>query len=1069
MSELATPGDSSMFSPIEQPVINKPYETTKYHWELDRTNRAMPIRKDGRRPSVATLPVPDEHDPELGEQRILELNPEDLNETVNEIRRHVSEWRKSGRYVGATDASKRLLKHWNREDQALRPFFAQVEALETMIWLTEVAPQITQGKMSVSEREQASIKDLLAKVQAASRNNNEGLDRLAIKMATGTGKTVVMGMVIAWHALNAFEAHKLPEDQRGRYLTSFVAITPGHTVRERLETLKPSPQERVKRVKSVYDEMGLLPSEEDRIALNRVQVHIVNFQVFQPKDRLAHAHGDAKKLLRGRSKDESDTEEPSAMLRRVLHGLRGLADTDPNAQICVLNDEAHHCYLPAEGRRDSKKASKEDKDQDKSAALWFSAIKSLDDSGWLGAVYDFSATPMFIQTSSRRDTQMFPWVVSDYPLMDAIEAGLVKIPRVPVYDDTQQVAKEPTKDEGDTDAEVLIDPTELGTKWRSLYKHVDEKRLDLQSMPPKLTSAVRTFYENYQIKFEAWKEKGLRTPPVFIVVANNINNAEALYHYLAGKQSGFDLFSNFATGAPDTALASSLNTLIVHSDLEGDKEIGSKSKLGVLLGNQAELLGKRVEELREEGKEVENYEGLSAKELVREALNTVGRDGELGANIRCVVSVSMLTEGWDTRTVTHVLGYRAFGTQLLCEQVTGRALRRTNYENFDDEGRLEPQFADVLGIPFDFMPVGDSSSIDSEPGDTYEVRSVSGRDSLRIEFPRITSYLVEPSGIGIVFNPDRVEPYQLGSVGPSETVVSAVVGESQTLTTSPDQDARHQQIIVKVASVLVEQIVGTLASEGVSGEQGHAPLPRRRQLFSQAVHAVRYWLSHPKVNVPPDQLGRLLNDEIAHQVADKVRKACEHDLSESTPAKRIGVFAERKILGSTEDVLFETSARIHYPADLSELTKKSELNIAPCDSKWEEHLAGLLDDHPKVQAWARNTPQLDWSLPYQFEGRWRNYIPDFVVRLGDKHSGGHGEHAVHLLIEVKGKRDESDDAKAEHALRWWIPAVRNSPQVPAHLRDWEFVEFTKEAGEDDSQFGWMLNNTIKQALATGQK
>ncbi len=1083
-SDPAKPGTEPVtFDPITEPILNTPYEVTKHHWQLNEENRAMPIRVRGRRPSVAILPVPEEHDPDR-EQTALDLS-KNLNEKVNQIRIEVGKWRESGRYDGATDASKRLLKHWKREDRSPRLFFAQIEALETIIWLSEVAPKVASGATGASKTDSDTAEALLDLVGKESQDNNEGLERLAVKMATGTGKTVVMGMVIVWHAVNAAEAHKLPEDQRGRYLTSFVAITPGHTVRERLETLKPSPQAGVK---SVYDEMGLLP-RQDRTVLNRVQVHIVNFQSFQSKDRLAAATGDAKRLLRGRNQDKSksDTEEPSAMLRRVLRGLRGLSDTDPQRQICVLNDEAHHCYLPTEGRR-ADKESKDDKDADKSAALWFSAIKSLDDSGWLGAVYDFSATPMFIQTSDRRDAKMFPWVVSDYPLMDAIEAGLVKIPRVPVYDDTQladieiadtgkakSTKKSTKKSTGAAGQADLTDLTEIKVKWRNLYRYVDQKRLDQQAMPPKLASAVKTFYENYRTKFVTWEEQGIRVPPVFIVVANNINNAEALYHYVSGtrtplkdgsggyetEQSAFDLFSNFAA---DNELASNLNTLLVHSDLEGDKIIGDKTKLGKAFSVQAELLNKRVDQLSQAGKDVSEYEDLSAKDLVRKALNTVGREGELGANIRCVVSVSMLTEGWDTRTVTHVLGYRAFGTQLLCEQVTGRALRRTSYENFTEEGRLEPQFADVLGIPFDFMPVGGKQPLDPATPDKYEVSSVPGRQSLRIEFPRLTGYLIEPSGIGIVFDPDKVKPYQLESAGPGATDIVGVVGSKQTLSPTTDESSRRQQVVVKVAAGLVEQFLQSFVSEG-AGEDHAQRLPRRRQLISNAKTAVEQWLSHPAVGISSEQLWMLGDDEEAHQAAEQVFKTCVPDLANDSPAKRIGTFGGvGEIVGSTEDVNFDTTVPTHYPDNRDEQTKKSELNVAPCDSGWEQSVAGLLDEHPEVQAWARNTPQLDWSLPYQFEGDWRSYIPDFVARIGGEHGD---QSAVHLLIEVKGLRDGSDDAKAEYASRWWVPAVRNSPQVPAHLRNWAFVELKSK--DSASELAVQLETTIKRVLDASKK
>ena len=377
-------------------------------------------------------------------------------------------------------------------------------------------------------------------------------------MATGTGKTAVMGMVIAWNAANVAAGGN--RRHPGRYFTSFVAITPGHTVRERLAVLDPS------RPDNVYDELSLVPAGL-RGDLGRVKLRVVNFQAFQCRDRLGEATGDARRLLR-RGDAGRDPETPAAMLRRVL---RGLPD---RAKVCVLNDEAHHCYLPEDGRRTGSHA-----DDTKSAALWFSALAALRDEGRLGRVHDFSATPMFIQTAASARSEMFPWVVSDFPLMDGIESGLVKIPRVPVDDDSD-------------DREVV---------WRNLYRNTNPKTIRSDSAPPSpLGDALGAMYEQYAEAHERWGDNGLPTPPVFIVVANTIANAEALYHHIAGwaehtddgavahRPGAYELFSNIRSDG--SGHEDRLRTLLVHSKMEGDDAISASSRLGRALKAQATQL-----------------------------------------------------------------------------------------------------------------------------------------------------------------------------------------------------------------------------------------------------------------------------------------------------------------------------------------------------------------------------------------------------------------------------------------------------------------------------------------------
>ena len=381
-------------------------------------------------------------------------------------------------------ATRQLLQHWRSEANDPRLFFAQVEAAETLIWLTEANasryPELAKVRRELAE---------------ANRDYNGDIGRLAVRMATGSGKTAVMGMVIAWHAVNAAASQR----RDGRYTTCFLAITPGHTVRERLAVLHPAHPE------NVYDEMRLLP-EGKRNALGAVKVHVLNFQAFQRRDRLQAASSDAKKLLRAGRRTQ-ELESISAVLDRAL---RGFPTGKGAPKVCVLNDEAHHCYLPEAGRRTSED------DDTKAAAIWFGALEGLHDTGRLGPVYDFSATPIFIEGTDRRE-RMFPWVISDFPLMDSIESGLVKIPQVPVEDSSVSER----------------------VQWRNLYANTTPKKVKRDSVPTELNHALAALYRSYEQKFNQWMHpddpaKAMPTPPVFIVVANNIANATALADHIAG-------------------------------------------------------------------------------------------------------------------------------------------------------------------------------------------------------------------------------------------------------------------------------------------------------------------------------------------------------------------------------------------------------------------------------------------------------------------------------------------------------------------------------------------------------
>ena len=465
-------------------------------------------------------------------------------------------------------------------------------------------------------------------------------------------------------------------------------------------------------------------------------------------------------------------------------------------------------------------------------------MEGLRDTGRLGPVYDFSATPIFIEGKERKE-RMFPWVVSDFPLMDSIESGLVKIPQVPVEDDTH-----------------------AGTvQWRNLYVNTTPKTVRKDNIPDELRRALHALYRSYEEKFNQWMNpadpaKRMPTPPVFIVVANNIANATAISEYIAGwaettpdgtpsyHDGALELFANYQHNRPTDRA----HTLLVHSQLEGD-------------GNLSKPIKAQAARLRTADDKGDD------RDVIRGALNSVGKQGGPGEHIRCVVSVSMLTEGWDTRTVTHILGFRRFSTQLLCEQVTGRALRRSNYDNYDENGRLVAEYAEVIGVPFEFMPVKNPDDDSAPPKPRYEVRSLAGRRDRRIEFPNVEHYLTEMGADGFSLDEKRVIKWV--PRGATETKLEGTVGPPTTITV--DVDIRRQRALTLLSAKLVDRWIDRLVDDG-DGRRA-----RRRLLFHDAMGVVRRWTELAGVvDDHYDGLGQSSLEQAAREIDDGLHTGRRH-------------------------------------------------------------------------------------------------------------------------------------------------------------------------------------------------
>jgi type III restriction enzyme len=729
--------DREMTNPFfDHPILNSPYDCPRRHWELDehgqptqkiienrrRAEFITPIPKPKKRKKAAIQPgfVFDE-----GKGLSTQEQQYDPTSIINQVRGRVDRWRALSNPSDwqVTPETARLLQHWRHHAfSSLRPFFCQVEAVETAIWLAEVA----------SSTADKQILDHLARANA---DANPELLRLALKLATGAGKTTVMAMLIAWQTVNAV---RHPGSKR--FTRGFLVVTPGITIKDRLRVLQPNDPD------SYYASRELVPGDMlDEV--HRAKIVITNYHAFKLRERIELSAG-GRSLLQGRGEELNTLETEGQMIQRVMPDLMGMKN------ILALNDEAHHCYREKPKDQDDEELKGDEKKEaeknSKAARLWISGLEAVNRKLGLARVIDLSATPFFLSGSGYAEGTLFPWTMSDFSLMDAIECGIVKLPRVPVADN--------------------IPGSEM-PMFRNLWEHIASKMpkkgrgkasaLDPLSLPPQLQTALEALYGHYQKTFTLWEESGIRVPPCFIVVCQNTAISKLVYDFISGflreNEDGsktpvagrLPLFRNFDEHGNPLARP---NTLLIDSEqLESGEALDDQFR-----GMAADEIERFRREITERTGQQVQAESITDQELLREVMNTVGKHGQLGGSIRCVVSVSMLTEGWDASTVTHVLGVRAFGTQLLCEQVIGRALRRQSYE-LNEEGLFNVEYADILGIPFDFTakPV---IAPPQPPRETILVKAMRPeRDALEIRFPRVEGYRIElpEERLTAQFNKDR--------------------------------------------------------------------------------------------------------------------------------------------------------------------------------------------------------------------------------------------------------------------------------------------------------------------------
>jgi len=944
---------------VDAPIQNSPYEEPRKYWQW--TGQGKPDLLDGRRAAGYYLR---EKGPAPAGQRTLGTE-ETFRElpVVNELRNRVRAWRQDN-YRGATPVTQNLLRHWWNADREppQKLFFCQLEAAETMIWLVEMNGKPGQGRRIAVPVDPVEDAEGLARGYAPLR-------RYACKMATGAGKTVVMAMLAAWSFLN--RAH-YPRDKR--FSEVVLAVCPGLTIKERLQVLRPSS------AGNYYDKFDLVPPGEGSL-LGTGRVLITNWHEFLLRDD-TRKRGVEK---RGREPDDVAT-------------ARALQDLGRAQNILIFNDEAHHAYRPPTlAPEEGEGLSPQERQDLEEATVWVQGLDRVNVTRGISFCADFSATPFYIAGSKRDQGTPFPWIVSDFGLVDAIESGLVKIPRVPVDDNTgQSIPMYFNLWRWIGDKLKVEDPASAAVGRRGPRPAAVLREAD---------GALKQLAGLWKETFDRFQREGRPIPPALIVVCDNTDLSQVIYEHISGERTSKDEEGKrrtlYGTGQVFAELLSNA------AGYQPSMRIDSK------------LI--REAEAAEDGRS----RGTAGDEL-RRRVSTVGKTGEPGEQVRCVVSVAMLTEGWDAHNVKQILGLRAFDSQLLCEQVVGRGLRRMSYDVDPKTGLFTEEYVDVYGVPFEVIPVKKAPEHGApEEKERTLVHAREDRKARAIEFPLVEGYVYEVRE-HVRADLSRVDPITIDpKVDPTavfarpkawaEGGAPGLEGVGETVTQTREEyyrTVRPQSLAYDIARRVTEGLVGGQDQEGKAGFRHRAA----HLLFPQVLAIVRDFLK-TKVDYNGVDEREVGLERYRVQAEERLLAVIEPDTDQGEAAllPRLDRFRRK---GSTGDVLFSTTRECRD-------TLKSHVSHVVLDAPvWEGSAAFELERSSDVVAYVRND-HLGFMIPYEWEDNRHLYTPDYLVRL---------RNDLLLILEIKGQEREQDRQKYAAAQRW-VSAVNNAGEWGR----WEFV------------------------------
>lgn len=996
---------------VPEPIINTPFDEPQEYWQI--TEGEPPKRIAGRRPARYYYKPP-------GSQPTL-FGAEDLGtlielKLVNRIRERLKQWRAQG-WPGITRTTHELLTYWRRAGREPRLFFAQLEAAETIIFLREARGDFLQGVDIPLDEPGPDSKD----------KGYTAFTRYACKMATGSGKTTVMGMLAAWSILN-----KVNHRSDSRFSDAVLVVCPNITIKNRLTELDPNLGEA-----SIYRKSDLVPSHL-MPQLTSGRVIVTNWHVFEPQsvqvggigskvtkagvavrvkenilissktttargkryltpENLARQVGAGMITVLDEERDSSGNlkkvyveslkyvESDTAVINRVLG-----REVGGKQNILVFNDEAHHAYRirreqPDESEDEVFGEEEESEEFFKEANVWMEGLDKVHKLRGISFCVDLSATPYFLARVGQETNRPFPWVVSEFGLTDAIESGLVKIPQLAVRDTT---GKE-IPGYFNIWRWILpqLTPAEKGGKKESPKP---EAILKYANTPVAMLAGL---WEELRSEWE--KSKDDPRPPVFIIVCKNTKIAKVMYEWIGENKPphgipplGLKAFQN--NGQVNTIR---VDTKVV-SESNGEQ---AKSDETAWMRHTLNTVGKTDWPRDRFGRPLypEGFEELANK--LGRPLHPPGRD------VRCIVSVSMLTEGWDCNTVTHIIGLRPFMSQLLCEQVVGRGLRRTNYRDFDDKGRLQEEVAKVFGVPFEIIPFKENKGVRPSPEKRHHVYAVPAKAQLGIKYPRVEGYrqairnrvMLDPSVAPTRLDPQRIPPeVQVKAVLPANSGRPSLMGPGklEDVTLNPYRAGRRfQELVFELARDL------TRSYAAQPGCQAPAYV-----LFPQFVQIVVRYLREKVEPVPPAEVIDVFLSPYYGWVIEKLQNGIMPDTAQGE-SPEVPIYEVNRGPGSTAEVDFWTSREVREVVH-------SHLNYVVADTKvWEQSAAYIIDNHPAVEAFVKNAG-LGFAIPYLHNGQPHDYVPDFIIRLKTN-------PPTHLILETKGY-DELKEVKEQAAERW---------------------------------------------------
>ncbi len=1005
---------------VSQPILNSAFDEPSQYWYIQPGE--TPVAREGRRPSLVFQPQDWPTPWDLSDGTLEPLPEYEAGfglRLVNLVRERVSQWRGEG-YPGVTRTTLELLEWWRRDGREQRLFFAQVEAAETIIFLAEARADFRQG-ITVPREElgEGKIED-----------GHTSFLRYACKMATGSGKTTVMGMLAAWSMLN-----KVNNRSDACFSDIVLIVCPNVTIRDRLQELDPERGEA-----SLYRTRDLVPPHLMPL-LSRGTVIVTNWHVFEPQvmqqggvsAKVVHAGvavrtrekiriGAKTTTARGRrylteaefqrqvaaglleviteSRDkqgnltdvtveqlrhvESDTALIGRVLGRSVGGKRN---------ILVMNDEAHHAYRISRDQPDEDEtetlADEEDADEFfKEATVWVDGLDRVHKLRGINFCLDLSATPYFLGRAGRDTARPFPWVVSDFGLIDAIESGLVKIPQLAVRDTTG--------------AEI---PGYYNI-WDWIMKRLSAGERGGKRASPKPEAILKYAHHPIAMLGALWAaqlreratEGADQRPPVFILVCKNTQIAKVIFEWLAN--------GTCPSGIPPIKIEEFRNTDGQVNTIRVDSKVVHESETDGAKGDEVrwmrftlDTIGKVTWPADSQGRPIypPGFDELAAK--LQRPLHPPGRD------VRCIVSVGMLTEGWDANTVTHIVGLRPFMSQLLCEQVVGRGLRRVSYDVGED-GKFSEEIATVFGVPFDIIPFKARAGPTPPPAKRYHVHALPSRAEYEIHFPRVDGY-TQAIRNRVTVNWSTVPPMVLdpGHIPPEVQMKGLQVDNRGRPSLSGPGRVSEVSLAAYRAERRLQELVFDCARDLTRSylAQRESSVPSH-VLFPQLVQIVeRYLRDKVEVQRPADKKDLFLSPYYGW-LLERLAESIQPDTTEGEAAE-VPRYETTRGEGSTADVSFWTSRDVRA-------VEKSHVNYVVADTaKWEQSAAYFIDVHPAVAAFVKNAG-LGFTIPYLYDGRMHDYVPDFLVRL----VGGGGDDRF-VILETKGF-DPRAELKAAAAERW---------------------------------------------------